>query len=199
MPTVRQSRLGLSGRVAAFVRFALAATVLVLAGCATQERAPERVPVSENTWWQVDNDIAAASSKARHVAGSYADGELERWRGRVYDFTEEAFIPWFTGYWTQQWLAVKVAWYKLGGDGVDPAVQRLAAYLQEQYREQVLEPVAEEVDPDVVRVEATRLYVERLAVGLQRAAEESRRSARSVRGATRGNSGHCTCSAGRER
>ena len=148
-----------------WLRSAFVVLVVLLAGCATRSEAP--VQVSENTWWQVDNDVAAASLTARVAAENYAKSEMERWRGRVYDFTEEAFIPWFTGYWTQQWLAVKVAWYKLGGDGVDPAVQRLAAYLQEQYREQVLEPVAEEVDPDVVRVEATRLFVERLAAGLR--------------------------------
>lgn len=110
-----------------WLRSAFVVLVVLLAGCATRSEAP--VQVSENTWWQVDNDVAAASLTARVAAENYAKSEMERWRGRVYDFTEEAFIPWFTGYWTQRWLAVKVAWYNLGGDGVDPAVQRLAAYL----------------------------------------------------------------------
>ncbi len=148
-----------------WVRSAFVALVVALAGCATRSEAPAQV--SENSWRLVDNDVAAASLAARVAAENYAKGEMERWRGRIHDLTEEAFIPWFTGYWTQQWLAVKVAWYKLGGDDVDPATQRLAAYLQEQYREQVLEPVAEEVDPDAVRVQATRLYVERLAATLR--------------------------------
>lgn len=146
------------------VRSAFFALVVVLAGCATRGEAP--VQVSENTWWQVDNDVAAASQAARAAAESYAKSEMERWRGRVYDFTEEEFIPWFTGYWTQQWLAVKVVWYKFGG-GVDPAMQRLATYLQEQYREQVLDPVAEEVDPKAVRIQATRFYVEHLGQALR--------------------------------
>ena len=150
------------------VRLALVAIGVALAGCATKPPAPERVPVSERTWWQVDSDIAAASAVARGAAEDYAKGEMERWRGRVYDFSESDFIPWFTGYWTQQWLALKVAWYKLGsGEGIDPAVQRLTKYLQEQYRAQVLVPVSKEVDPDAVRVQATRLYAERLGQGLR--------------------------------
>ena len=138
MPITDQSRRGPRGHALAFVRLALAAMVLVFAGCATQEQAPERIQVSESTWWQVDSDITTASKAARAAAKTYAEGEMERWRGRVYDLSESDFIPWFSGYWTQQWLALKVAWYKFGGgEGIDPAVQRLAKYLQDQYREQV--------------------------------------------------------------
>lgn len=168
MPDARQSRRGPRGGVVTGVRLALAALALALAGCATQEQASEPVPVLESTWWQVDSDIAAASVAARGAAEAYAKGEMERWRGRVYDYSEADFIPWFAGYWTQQWLALKVAWYKLGsGEGIDPAVQRLTKYLQEQYRAQVLVPVSKEVDPDAVRVQATRLYAERLGQGLR--------------------------------
>ena len=90
-----------------WVRSAFVALVVALAGCATRSEAPAQV--SENSWRQVDNDVAAASLAARVAAENYAKGEMERWRGRIHDLTEEAFIPWFTGYWTQQWLAVKVA------------------------------------------------------------------------------------------
>lgn len=156
-----------SGRLIVCLRLMLVA--LVLAGCATQDRAPDRAPpveVSESTWWQVDSDIVAASLAAKGSARSYAENAMDRWRGRVHDLTEEDFIPWFTGYWTQQWLAVKVAWYKLG-DGADPAVERLARYLREQYHERVLGPVAEEVNPDMVRAQATTLYVQRLGQNLR--------------------------------
>ena len=85
---------------------------------------------------------------------------MESWRDRVHQRTDADFIPWFTGYWTQQWLAVKAAWYKLSsGEGMDPAVRQLATYLQDQYNKRVLDPVAKEVDPDVVRVSATTLYI----------------------------------------
>lgn len=163
--------LSIATSVRLIVCLRLMLVALVLAGCATQDRAPDRAPpveVSESTWWQVDSDIVAASLAARGSARSYAENAMDRWRGRVADLTEEDFIPWFTGYWTQQWLAVKVAWYKLGGgDGVNPAVQRLAQYLREQYGERVLGPVAEEVNPDMVRAQATTLYVLRLGQTLR--------------------------------
>jgi len=61
-----------------------------------------------------------------------------------------------------------VAWYKLSAEkGTDPAVKRLAAYLQEQYHDRVLAPVAKEVDPDVVREQATKLYIQSLSKQLQ--------------------------------
>lgn len=166
-----------AGALDRWARFAFLVLALALAGCATRGEAPAArvtrgsapvVQVSEGTWRQVDRDIAVASVAAREVAGIYAEGEMERWRGRVQEFTETEFIPWFTSYWTQQWLAVKVAWYQLGdGGGLDQATRGLAGYLQGQYRERVLEPVAADVDPVAVREQTTRFYVERLARSLR--------------------------------
>ncbi|MCM8594735.1 hypothetical protein [Accumulibacter sp.] len=155
----------------ALIRGLIVVLVVVLAGCATRERLAEPaspVHVPESTWWQVDREIALASEVAAASAGSYARTAMEKWRGMVARRNESDFIPWFSGYWTQQWLAIKVAWYRLGsGEATDPAVRRLAAYLQEQYRERVLDPVAREVDPDLVRETATRLYVESLGRGVR--------------------------------
>jgi hypothetical protein len=154
------------------LRSLIVALMVALAGCATPPgRPPDRTPpvdVSQSTWWQVDSDIGAASSAAKESARKYARGPMENWRSLVHKYTEADFIPWFTGYWTQQWLAIKVAWYKLSAeDGTDPTVKRLAAYLQEQYRDRVLSPVAKEIDPDVVSEQATKLYVQLLSKQLQ--------------------------------
>ena len=145
--------------------------VVLLAACASPQRTPEATPpvqVSETVWWQVDSDIVGASRAATGPATNYARGFMESWRSRVGRRIETDFIPWFTGYWTQQWLAIKVAWYQLSiGEGTDPATLRLAAYLQEQFRERVLDPVAREIDPDVVRGKATRLYIQLLSEQVQ--------------------------------
>jgi hypothetical protein len=152
------------------LRSLFVALMVVLAGCATRDRAPALAPpvqIPESTWRQVDSDIGAASAAATGPAMNDARGSMERWRGLVRKRTEADFIPWFTGYWTQQWLAMKVAWYKLSAEeGTDPAA-RLAAYLQEQYHDRVLEPVVKEIDPDVVRGQATKRYVQLLARQLQ--------------------------------
>lgn len=139
-----------------------AALLLALAGCTGREGAPDPdqpLVVSERTWQWVDRDIGAASLTAKGPAENYARGSMEAWRSRVRQRSEEDFIPWYTSYWTQQWLSIKVAWYKLGdGEGDNAAVRRLAAYLQDQYHERVLAPVAEEIDPEAIRRQTTALY-----------------------------------------
>lgn len=126
------------------------------------------VHIPESTWWQVDADIGSASLAAMTVARNYARGPMEIWRIRVARRTEADFIPWYTSFWTQEWLALKVSWYKANSqEGSDAAVKQLAAYLQQQYQERVLNPVAKEVDPDLVREYATKLYVQTLSERLQ--------------------------------
>lgn len=158
------------GRAASILRALGIALLLATAGCATPERAPGPPPVqvADDTWLQVDGDIVAASQAAREPARNYAHGFMARWRELVHQRTESDFIPWLTGYWTRQWLAIRVAWYKLNdGEGNDPAVRRLAAYLQEQYDGRVLAPVAREIDPAAVRDRTTTLYVRLLGEQLQ--------------------------------
>jgi hypothetical protein len=62
---------------------------------------------------------------------------------------------------------MKVAWYKLSAEkGTDPSI-KLAAYLQEQFHSRVLAPVTKEIDPDVVREQATTRYVRSFGTSLQ--------------------------------
>jgi hypothetical protein len=48
---------------------------------------------------------------------------MERWKLLVRERAEADFIPWFSSYWTQQWLTAKVAWYKLGSDDATLALR----------------------------------------------------------------------------
>jgi hypothetical protein len=137
--------------------------MLGLTGCATQERAPTLAPpieVTESNRWQIDHDIGVTSLAATELAKDYARASMGKWRDRVHQRTEADFIPWFTGYWTQAWLPIRMAWYKSNaGEGTATATERLAAYLQQQYHDQVLDRVAQEMDLNVVREKATMLYV----------------------------------------
>lgn len=137
--------------------------LLLLAGCGSRQRVPETPPVvlSPAAWQQVDREIVMASRGAAGSAGDYARRSMQVWREEVQRHTEADFIPWFTGYWTQQWLTLKVAWYKMSQERDHPD-NRLALYLQEAYRERVLEPVAEQINPDLIRERATELYVQLL-------------------------------------
>lgn len=142
-----------------------------LSGCATREPPPPPPPavvVPQSTWMQIDGDIAAASLDARAQSSDYARDVMQRWRERIYQRTDEAFIPWFSGYWTRQWLSMKVTWYKLNAGGErDPTVERLAAYLQEQYHDRVLAPVAREINPDWITGQTVQLYIRLLREHLQ--------------------------------
>lgn len=159
-------------RAGVFTVYSLIAALLVaLAGCAVPQDSAELAPtvhVSESTWRRVDRDIGAASVAAGGQARGYAHNAMEEWMSRVRQLTEENFIPWYTSYWTQQWLAMKVAWYEMNNEeGIDLAAERLAAYLQEQYYTRVLGPVADDLDPNEVMGRTTALYVHALGDELE--------------------------------
>jgi hypothetical protein len=149
-------------------RALLVAALLLLAGCATSARAPVSAPqavfVSPQTWQQIDREIVSASQQSTEQVKLFARGSMEHWRTRVYQQTEENFIPWFSSYWTQEWLSMKVSWYTVSAGGEqDASAKRLAAYLLEQYQERVLAPVAVEIDPDAILGQATEFYTQLMA------------------------------------
>ncbi|AZD03393.1 MULTISPECIES: hypothetical protein [Pseudomonas] len=167
-----------------YLRALIVVMLLVLAGCAATQRVREAVApvvVPASTWRQVDREIAEASQQAVIQVKVFARGSMEHWRVRVYAVTEETFIPWFSSYWTQEWMAMKVSWYSLtAGDEQDAAATRLAEYLKEQYQEQVLAPVAVEIDPDAILNQATEFYIELLDKQVQVIAQRYRLPAKQL-------------------
>ena len=141
---------------------------VALAGCA---RPPARVAQAPPAPYRIepallrtiDQRILAASVFARHESEALARVAMDDWRSRVRRRIEQVFIPWYSDYWTQQWMAAKVAWYKLRDSEGEPGPEtRLVDYLQEQFYERVLVPVSEFVDPDVVMRETTDTYLREL-------------------------------------
>lgn len=154
------------------LRSLIVAVLVVLAGCITAPPAPVEVPqimISPSTWQQVDREIIDASQSATEQAKIYAHGAMDYWRTRVYQLTEENFIPWFSSYWTQEWLSMKVSWYTISAKGEQDATEkRLAAYLLEKYQEKVLAPAALEVDPDAILTLAAAFYLDIMKEELQK-------------------------------
>ncbi|PTT91265.1 hypothetical protein DBR45_55340, partial [Pseudomonas sp. HMWF031] len=154
------------------LRWLIVAVLVVLAGCAMSPRAPVEAPqvvISPSTWQQVDREIIQASQSATEQTKIYAQGAMDYWRTRVYELTEQNFIPWFSSYWTQEWLSMKVSWYTISAKGEQDATEkRLAAYLLEQYQEKVLAPVAVEIDPNAILSLAAAFYVDILKEELQK-------------------------------
>lgn len=154
------------GRGTAF-RTLLGVALVITAGCSSSPRSPETVaPEPETpaaTWQMVEQDILQATATAKTDASAYAHQEMDQWMAGVRRLTEEEFIPWYTSYLTQEWLAVKVAFYKSNdADDEAAAVNRLARYLQEQYVDRVLEPASEETDPSRILRRSTQLFVDTL-------------------------------------
>lgn len=147
--------------------------IVILASCTSAHKpAPATVQIPTETWHQVDQEIVAASKSATLPARQYATQTMDSWMDSVYQRTETHFIPWFAGYWTQQWLTLKVSWYKVSAKKGEPtAAQRLDGYLQEQYRERVLDPVSKQIDPEAVTNQATAYYIQQLGQQLPSIAE----------------------------
>ncbi len=131
--------------------------IVMLAGCASR---PPPVTVSPSTWRQVDREIIAASQNATEQASHFARDALQEWLDLVRQRTETDFIPWFSRYRTRKWLSIKVSWYQMSADeDKEQVVDRLALYLQQQYRKRVLVPVARQTDPVRIRERTTRFYI----------------------------------------
>lgn len=144
----------------------ISAALLVLAGCASAPPAQESKPVAPTiyiapeTWRMVDSDIWAASYLSKSEAEAYARSAVKYWMEQVRTRTESDFIPWYTSFGTQQWISIKVGWHGMNEpEGKETVAERLAEYLQRQYYERVLEPIAPKIDPHKIMERTAGLYV----------------------------------------
>ena len=146
----------------------LIAFIVATGGCSQPppriEAPPATVyPIEPGTLRAIDERILDASVYAKHESEACARVAMDEWRSRVREYTEDVFIPWYTSYWTQQWIATRVAWYRLQYvEGEATPEDRLVSYLQEQFYIQVLEPVSSFVDPHTVMGYTTDSYVREL-------------------------------------
>lgn len=145
----------------------LVVAVGLLSGCSSTPgaRTPAVPPyeIPPETWNEFYEGVITASSAAEAEADASARSAMQQWVENVRHGAETEFVPWYCSYWTQQWLGIKAAWYQ--GDhsnGGPPAVEQLAAYLQEQFGERVVEPARERIDPAKVMDEAASVYVRAL-------------------------------------
>ena len=168
---------GALGQVVAGVKrsgFVSVVGVLLLSLAACTYRGPPRAPaepiapIPASIWREIEEEIWTASSLAYFEAEAVAREGMREWMKRVRAETGNAFIPWYTGYWTQQWIGVKAGWYELGReDGDAPVEEYLAGYLQERYTELVLEPAGVRAHPQSISEQAAALYVRLLSQQLQ--------------------------------
>ena len=133
-----------------------------------------------DAWNEVKEAVWTASALAQEESEDQARQAMEAWMARVRERTESEFIPWYTNYWTQQWIGLKAGWYEMNRDDEEAQVEDyLVVYLQTRYHELVLEPAGVESDPQTISRQAASSYVRLLAEQLARLPkthEVSRRS-----------------------
>ena len=125
-------------------------------------------PIPTQTWREIQEEIWTASSLAYLEAEAVAREGMREWMKRVREETEGTFIPWYTGYWTQQWIGFKAGWYEFDkGEDDPPVVEYLAGYLRERYSELVLEPAGSAANPQSISEQAATLYIRLVSQQLQ--------------------------------
>ena len=150
----------------------LAILLLTLVGCAS--RGPTIVqidpvlPVPPEKWREIQEEIWTASTLAHFESEYFAHEAMQEWMMRVRHKTESEFIPWYTGYWTQQWIGLKAGWYEMNREEGEPTItDYLVKYIQERYYELVLQPAAVPLDPRLIAGHTAQQYVQMLSEQLQ--------------------------------
>jgi hypothetical protein len=146
--------------------------LLMLAGCAARSPIPVSVepppPISAETWREIKEEIWTASTLAQSDAESYARQAMNEWMQRVRENTEKAFVPWYSGYWTQQWIGIKAGWYEMNKEADEgPVEDYLVSYLQEKFYQLVLEPASMGTDPQTITEHAAARFIRLLSEQLQ--------------------------------
>ena len=174
--------IGLAKRVISQAGFrrVLSVFIIALSGCSSVP-APVVIAtaplhyIPAETWQSIDEQILSASVSARKKSRTYARTAMANWRRQVQQRTEDVFIPWYSSYWTQQWMASRVTWYKMQYvEGEPTPEERLSSYLQQQFYEQVLEPVSNFVDPRTVMEETTAVYLQAVKIRVDQFPSEYR-------------------------
>lgn len=172
-PCLADARTGDGARIPRLhaARYLLIALLAIPGGCVQLPPTPPPPPYhfQPETLRAIDERIYEDSVQARHEAEAYARVAMDEWLWRVRQRIDEDFIPWYSGYGIQQWIAAKVVAFKLlYTEGEATPEEQLASYLQEQFYEQVLEPVSGFVDPQTVMQDAGVNYLRELGKRLDR-------------------------------
>ena len=84
----------------------------------------EPVPsIPPEKWLEIQEELWTASNLARIEAQNYARVAMQEWMMRVRENTDSECVPWYTSYWAQQWIGLKIGWYEMGKEDGEPAVE----------------------------------------------------------------------------
>jgi len=157
--------------------YLLIVIITVMSGCVQPPTKTVAQPppyhIQPGTLRALDEGIFTASVEASHESEAYARVAMEEWLWRVRERIEKDFIPWYSSYGIKQWMTAKVVAFKLlYTEGAATPEERMVSYLQEQFYEQVLEPVSSFVNPQTVMEDAAVNYLRELRERLDRLPSE---------------------------
>ncbi|MFA9459555.1 hypothetical protein [Thiohalorhabdus methylotrophus] len=112
-------------------------------------------------WSSVDAEIRAVFLEARRKAEQRARQELDAWQAELMQRVEEDFLPWYFGFWNQQWRDLKALGYLaadwVGGAG---AQDTMMADFRDAFAVQVMPPGETQMRMEAIARESLRVYLE---------------------------------------
>ena len=130
----------------------------------SQSQAP--LPSPQTDWRGVDHALMEALTAAYRTAEAAAQSKLNAWTQTLLRRTEADFLPWYFGYWNQQALGLRSAWYwtthALGMSQSD-AGERITWEIEQQFAQRVMRPQIAQMEIERIAQETFQVYVDALS------------------------------------
>jgi hypothetical protein len=151
------------------------AALVILAGaghlaCKRQSSRPPpqsttTVPLPSTDWRGVDKAVVAALTAAHRAAEAAATAKLDTWNRCLMERVDSFFLPWYFGYWTQQTLGLKSAWFWAAhevGMSQSTSPECITHEIQEQFARRVMRPEVAQLELERIANETLQVYINEL-------------------------------------
>ena len=128
------------------------------------------VPVD---WDGVDSEIRQVFDTARDKARATARARLDAWHAELMGRVEGDFLPWYFGFWNQEWRDLKAAGY-LAADwvGFGDAEAAMMADFRDAFATRVMPPAETQLRMEAIAREALTVYLDHARDQLPEVASE---------------------------
>lgn len=103
----------------------------------------ENLPIERPIPAQVDQEIASALQDARIATENFAEARLVSWEDDVMKHVDDSFLPWYFGYWNQQFFGInyifKGAYHWINPWSLSPEEAQIKL-IQKEFENRVLPP-----------------------------------------------------------
>ena len=113
----------------------------------------------------MDRTIVDALKAAHKAAESTAQSKLDTWTQTLMRRVDADFLPWYFGYWNQQALGLRSAWYRAAhqvGLSQSATGERITREIQQQFAQRVMRPQIAQMELERTANETFQTYVNEL-------------------------------------